>query len=163
MSTTKKFSLDEIIEAGHDEESAAMVQALCQHLDCEPSDLTEERCDHYGLKTFSYGRSEYAIGDDEQADEAAAENIKQSAWAFRASFVRQIAGLPSEADEMIQAFQEKKCEDANETILALVGDVDAFVEAAIRADGRGHFLSSYDGAEQEEEADGTTFYIYRTN
>lgn len=34
---------------------------------------------------------------------------------------------------------------------------------AIRADGRGHFMSSYDGEENEEIVEGETFYIYRIN
>jgi len=42
-------------------------------------------------------------------------------------------------------------------------DIDSFVDAAISADGRGHFMSSYDGNENEEEVNGTTFYIYRIN
>lgn len=44
----------------------------------------------------------------------------------------------------------------------------SFSESAIAADGRGHFLSSYDGEENEvsaEDIDGNpvTFYLYRTN
>jgi hypothetical protein len=59
--------------------------------------------------------------------------------------------------------QSKKCEGANDAILALIektdGGLDGFVEEAISADGRGHFLSSYDGNENHESG----FYIYRTN
>ena len=59
--------------------------------------------------------------------------------------------------------QSKKCEGANDAILALIkktdGGLDGFVEDAISADGRGHFLSSYDGDENEENG----FYIYRTS
>jgi len=32
-----------------------------------------------------------------------------------------------------------------------------------RTDGRGHSLSGYDGCENSEEVNGTTYYIYRTN
>ena len=32
-----------------------------------------------------------------------------------------------------------------------------------RMDGRGHSLSSYDGYEQEQEVNGTTYYLYRQN
>jgi hypothetical protein len=49
----------------------------------------------------------------------------------------------------VSAFQEAKCEDANETIAALITDIDEFIEDAICADGRGHFLNGYDGEEYE--------------
>lgn len=32
-----------------------------------------------------------------------------------------------------------------------------------RFDGRGHFLASYDGAEEEEQVNGEWYYIYRVN
>ena len=32
-----------------------------------------------------------------------------------------------------------------------------------RLDGRGHSIARYDGEENEETIDGTTFYIYRQN
>jgi hypothetical protein len=37
--------------------------------------------------------------------------------------------------------------------------LEGFVEEAVSADGRGHFLSSYDGEENEQDG----FYIYRIN
>lgn len=42
-------------------------------------------------------------------------------------------------------------------------DVDSIVEDCKRLDGRGHNLSGYDGSENEEEVNGETYYIYRTN
>lgn len=62
---------------------------------------------------------------------------------------------------MILSHQEKHCEDANDTIRALIDNscgLDDFVEAAISADGRGHFLNSYDS--NEYEVDG--FFIYQS-
>lgn len=165
MNTTNTYSNEQITEAGHDESSADMVRALCAHLDCEPSDLKEDG-DSYGLCTFTYGRQEYAIGTDEQADEACKEYVKGSIWAFNASFILEQCELPRELEEAITAFQGDKCESANDALLALVekcSSLDDFTEAAVSADGRGHFLSGYDGNENEEEVNGETFYIYRTN
>jgi hypothetical protein len=39
------------------------------------------------------------------------------------------------------------------------GKFNDFADEAISADGRGHFLSGYDGNENEQDG----FYIYRTN
>ena len=59
--------------------------------------------------------------------------------------------------------------------MSMIKDFDAFVEDAAACDGRGHFLSGYDGIEHEVvylsvERDGmsyktkeTYYYIYRVN
>ena len=104
---------------------------------------------------------DYFVYTDEEADEAVKEYIKESVWAFNADFIINHSKLPYEAKEMIKNFQTTKCEDANDTILALIDDFDDFVSDAISADGRGHFLSSYDGEENEETVNGETYYIYR--
>jgi hypothetical protein len=41
--------------------------------------------------------------------------------------------------------------------------MDEMVKDAISEDGRGHYVSSYDGIEDEQDYDGITYYIYRTN
>lgn len=52
------------------------------------------------------------------------------------------------------------CESANEIVfLPIIEDFEDFVSDAIDADGRGHFLSTYDGEEVEHEG----FYLYRVN
>jgi len=103
----------------------------------------------------------YNVYTDEEAGEAAKEYIKESVWAFNASFIINHSMLPYKAKEMIENFQTTKREDANETILALIEDFDEFVSDAISADGRGHFMNSYDGEENEETVNGETYYIYR--
>ena len=105
----------------------------------------------------------YIVLTDEEADEMAANYIKESLWAFNADFIIQHSKLPYDAKEMIEGYQREKCESANETIEALIDDIDDFIADAISADGRGHFMSSYDGNENEETIDGQTFYIYRIN
>jgi hypothetical protein len=139
------------------------VEAVADQIGCDPDDLTLATHTHYGLEVFSNGRKEYAVGTDSEADDACKEYIKDSAWAFRSSFICEYCNLPQELAEALEAMQSKKCEGANDSILALIektdGGLDGFVEDAISADGRGHFLSSYDG-EENEEGD---FFIYRIN
>ena len=103
----------------------------------------------------------YLVCDDDEAQEKTEIYISESVWAFNADFIVQHSSLPCEAIEMVEFFQREKNEGANETILALIDDFDDFVSDAINADGRGHFLSFYDGEENEETVNGETYYIYR--
>ncbi len=53
-------------------------------------------------------------------------------------------------------------ERSNDAVLSLVErtcGLDDFVEDAVSADGRGHFLSHYDGEENEQGE----YFIYRLN
>lgn len=109
------------------------------------------------------GDDKYIVLTDEEADEKAAQYIRESLWAFNASFIIDHSKLPHEAEGMIKSWQAEKCEDANDTIEALIDDMDVFIEDAISADGRGHFITSYDGNENEETVNGERFYIYRMN
>lgn len=135
--------------------------ALARHLDCDPESLILENHDHCGLEVYSSGSQEYAIGTDDEANKAARENIEQSIWAFNASFILSACGLPMELEDGLKAWQEKECEGCNDDLLRMVNRLagDSFFESAISADGRGHFMSSYDGEENEEGG----FYIYRIN
>lgn len=128
--------------------------ALAKYLDMGKDDIEEV---HEG--EYSVGNKEYLVLTDAEADRRTEEHIKDSLWAFNAEFIIEHSKLPYEALEMIRGFQEAKSEGANETIAALIDDMDEFVAAAIGADGRGHFLSGYDGEENEEGG----FFIYRTN
>ena len=109
--------------------------------------------------------NEYMVLTDSEAGQRAADYIRDSLWAFNASFLSDFTGLP---EEVFTALQDK-CEEANETVEHLIEGcgraepqrtpLEVFVGAAISADGRGHFMSSYDGNENEQGG----FYIYRTN
>lgn len=103
----------------------------------------------------------YIVLTDEEADEMAAQYIKDSLWAFNASFLSGETGIDQSVFEAIQA--NGKCEGNNDAIESCIDDIDGFIQAAIGADGRGHFMSSYDGCENEETVNGTTYYIYRIN
>lgn len=168
---TQTHATQEAIEAaGFDfEEYAGHVRALCEHLDCEPDDLRENSYDQYGLLSVEYGRQTYLVGTDEEADAAIVEYCKDSIWAFNADFLCEVCGLPSELADCLKGYQEAECEGANDALLALVekcSDLDTFARKAASADGRGHFLSGYDGNEHEitaEDAEGerVTYYVYQ--
>lgn len=55
--------------------------------------------------------------------------------------------------------QQGRYEDGNQALLNVIDNMDGFVRDAEMSDGRGHFLSSYDGDENEQG----NFYIYRIN
>jgi hypothetical protein len=102
---------------------------------------------------------------DSEADEKAAEYIKDTVWAFRPEFLAAHSSLDAETIGIIQG---AKYEDANAPLLRTISDVEHFIDDAVSADGRGHFLSGYDGEENEQGLtlqNGTrqTVYIYRTN
>lgn len=99
----------------------------------------------------------YVLTDDE-ADEKAKEYILDTAWAFNSWFLQSHTGVDSEIFELLQ----DKCESANEPIRAMIKDEDEFVADAIGADGRGHFISCYDGQEHEVSLNDETFYIYKS-
>ena len=110
---------------------------------------------------------DYLVLTDAEADEAAAEEIKSSLWAFNADFVlqhnRKMRAAPYDewyaALDALRKAQERTCESANGLVYALIDDLEKFIVDAINADGRGHFISFYDG--KENEAGG--FFIYRIN
>lgn len=125
-------------------------------------DISEESYKHYGLTVYACNGGEYAIGTDDEANEAAKEYIQDTLWAFNASFLAGETDLPEEVFEALSA----RFEDSNSVILKIIKGscgIEDFVESAISADGRGHFLSSYDGNENEETVNGFTHYIYRVN
>ena len=96
---------------------------------------------------------------DEEADERAEDYILESVWAFNPYFLSYHTGIDEEVFKLLQ----EKCEDANEPILRLIKDKDVFVYDAITSDGRGHFLSPYDGEEHEHYINNEFYYCYRVN
>lgn len=128
-------------------------EALAAYLD---EDVSEDDTASWDENVYQIGNREYLVLTDDEADEYAKRYIEESVWAFNASFL--VSYLPEGVgEEVIEALQPQ-CEDANEAIRSMIGDrFDEFVEDAISTDGRGHFMNSYDGYENEQG----DFYIYR--
>jgi hypothetical protein len=140
---------------------SSKIKTLAKHLSVDQPSIS---CDPHGQ--YTCGDREYLVLTDEEADKACADNIRESLWAFKASFI--LDHVPSENGwddstlEALLTMQEKLCESANPLVLAMIGGesgLPKFVKDAIAGYGRGHFLSGYDGKEVEEGK----FFIYRTN
>ena len=126
-------------------------------------DYDEAQCD--------FDSEHYLVYTDEEADEAVRENIEEMVWAFTPSFLSWHTGVDEEVFEALA----DRCEDNNDSFKRMIKDFDAFVEDAVRGDGRGHFLAGYDHEEHYcdwqtvERKDGkyetvtTEYYIYRRN
>ena len=122
------------------------IEALAKHLDCSIDEAVVSMDD-------------YLVYTDDEADEAVHDYIKESVCFFRSDFIAAHAEVDEEVIKKLQELHE----NSNNAIKSLIKDFDHFVDDAICADGRGHFLSSYDGEENEINVNGNTYYIYRTN
>ena len=133
----------------------------------ELNGLTVENCYNDSYKTFEIIGNEYKVLTDAEADEETKESILNDLWAFNADFILQHTEFynnstdreDAEFCDSLKQLQRSVCESANSIVKALITDIDTFVDDAIDADGRGHFLSFYDGEEHEQGE----FFIYRTN
>lgn len=131
------------------------VSALAEHLDYSVEEFEPNAFDD---RVIDHGSAEYLVLTDAEADEAANEDIRQSLWAFNADWLESWLRIPAKA---IQAIQNEMYEDASEVFEQMLGDdFDDFASESISADGRGHFLSGYDGHELEL---GGNLYAYRIN
>jgi len=130
---TGPFKSEEDAQADAGEEVDDEVYALCMELDVEPSEIEEESHTCYGLKVYSVGRAEYAVGTDEEADEAWDQALD--------SYLDDCGVLDSIPENLRRYF-----------------DRDAWKSDA-RHDGRGHALASYDGDEIDLEGGLVAFRI----
>jgi hypothetical protein len=109
-------------------------------------------------------KEDYIVCDDVEADELCSDLIKELLWAFNARFISSVTDLDASIFEAIQ--NNNKCESNNEPIRQLIDStcgIEYFIEQAIMSDGRGHFISSYDGQENEVNFKNETYFIYRMN
>jgi enamine deaminase RidA (YjgF/YER057c/UK114 family) len=104
--------------------------------------------DYNGLQVIEIDGEEWTLFTDEEANKAVKSYIEESLWAFNKSFLSGQTGLPEEVFSTLQ----QGCESSNDAILSIVekcGDMDTLVSDAVSSDGRGHFLSPYDGHEKK--------------
>ena len=133
------------------------IKLLAEKLDIKPSEAQD-----------LIDSGDYLLLTDAEADERAREYILGYVWAFNASFLaaHAVDGVDEDAIKAIQS--NDRCEDNNAVLLRLIADVDHFVSDAIACDGRGHYISGYDGEEIELKSktkSGKTLFMfaYRLN
>lgn len=131
-------------------------------INCLKEGLTQEEIKEGYDSCIFLIQGEYMVLNKHERNEKVKEYIQETLWAFIPSFLAKETGLP---EEVFRALSEK-CESGNDAILALVEKtcgLDAFVKAAVEADGYGHFLASYDGKEGKVTIEGEDYFIYRIN
>ena len=147
------------------------LEVLKQHLNLQNEDMKDVFDSQYEDKGFTIGDEEYLVLTEKEADDRAREDIERSVWAFMPDFILSHCSTYenmfhweySAAKEALEKIQAHFAEGINELIRAIIEDMDKFVEDAIDADGRGHFISHYDGKENEYKVNGKMFYVYRLN
>ena len=110
---------------------------------------------------FKVGDEEYLVCNNLQADRLAYKAIRESVWAFNPDFILKHAKIEAKPDVVaaLREMQSRLCESANPLVLAMIRNFDAFAKEAISIDGRGHFISMYDGVSRKID----DHYIYRIN
>ena len=144
------------------EKIEALKKFLVENGDYTEEELTEiEITDGYDENIAEVENREYMVLTDEEADQVASDYINESVWAFNSDFIIRhcdVLDYDDASEKVVKAIQEQ-CESGNEAMKKLINDMDEFVQDAIEADGRGHFISSYNG----EEYEAGDYYIYRMN
>jgi len=134
--------------------------ALARHLEIKSSEVEETGNDD----VYIAESEEWLVLTDSEADEAAKVQIRDMLWAFNFSFLqghlRKGIDSSKALESSVKEMQSKLCEGANEIIFGMIEDFDHFVEDAMKCDGRGHFLSSYE-EEHEIKVGKTYYFIYR--
>ena len=146
------------IDFSHDERSEALFSFLVN------DGYTKEEMDHNKFKVNDDDTSyidldgenvneSYMVLTDEEAENKCNEYIWDNLWSFQAKFLQYYMPLEVQHIEKIQELYE----DANDILVNLVTNKGGLERDAKLADGRGHFLASYDGAEEEY----SNYFIYR--
>lgn len=128
-----------------------------------PQDVTMR---HLYEDNYSIDGMEYMILHEHDAMDLVEEYILETLWAFNPSFLSSVTGIDMEIFELLA--ENGECENNNEIIRRLINSasevpMDIIVTRAIREDGMGHFLNTYDGEEIEIDTSDGYYKAYRVN
>lgn len=108
-----------------------------------------ERDEWLGLPIVFIDDVRYMVAENEQkAFEACCEYVEDNLCYFCPEFLAEQTELPI---EIFEALASKDFHDNSvyKSLIEHVTTIENFTQAAIDADGRGHFLNSWDGSELE--------------
>lgn len=141
------------------------IEALAKYFEIDESRVKKDESSWAGDSMYIIDNDfRFTVATEEEADSIAADDIKETLWAFNSDFICQHSTALQEAgnraESALEKMQRELCESANPLVAAMIDDLDDFIQDAIDCDGRGHFIAQYDGEENEVEVDGEDFYIY---
>lgn len=145
------------------------VIALAEYFDIDPDRISKEYEDGDSLlHNCMYvidNENRFYLADEKESDKLAKEIILEDIWAFKPDFIREHSRIIKDggdrAMEVLKNMQESMCESCSPLVRAMIDDLDLFVKDAIKADGRGHFISMYDGKEHKQN--GINIYFIDTD
>lgn len=135
------------------------IKALLIALNGEYTEEDMEEVTYQYDNVFSIFGDDYLVLTDKEADEAVAEYIQEVIFSFRPSFLAECTGMSECVFESLCELYE----EGNEAILSIINStcgIEKVVSEAVLWDGRGHFLSSYNGEELEAEVEDGFNYRY---
>ena len=110
------------------------------------------------------GPGEYLVLTDELADSHVKSEILSNLWAFGTDFLAVKTGLPSKVFSCLIEKMGKGANDAIRSLIQCTCSEASVVNAAVKCNSRGQFLSSYDGDELTYTTkSGKVLYLYRCN
>lgn len=115
-----------------------------------------ESANIFSINNEDYSIQEYYVFTNDEANKRVEEYIKETLWAFNPKFIHDMTNI---TERMVRIIVNEY-EDANETIERLIiatCGMDRFIQKAIECDGRGHFINTWDGEENEQDG----YFIYR--
>lgn len=154
---------EELMSRGFSKEIIAI--GLYEDLHVEDLPNIERSRFGYGNCALEIYDKEVYSGTEEEITEAVKDYIENTLYAFHPSFLSNYGSL-SKLDDYEAALKpiQEQCESGNETVKALVDwdtNADEIVKDAIKADGIGHYLNSYDGTYETYDILGDTYYVCR--
>jgi len=132
---------------------------LANHIGCDINAIKESE-DKKNL--FEFGKSDYLVLTNEEANEEAKLQIRDSIWSFDSSLIMKHLKIEISA-KIIEKVQSAMCPHCTLLLFALINDIDAFYKDILNEFNRGYFIAFHDSLEfiTYDFEENKRYYIYR--